>query len=89
MSCDRRCFEPSGNYFEHDDCSTCPGRDDGPSATPIKFAVLKLHDLKICKFQHEDELMEAIRALKTRSIGCVPLVWNEGAKTYTVPEVCE
>ena len=36
MSCDRRCFEPSGNYFGHDDCSTCPGRDDGRQQAAIE-----------------------------------------------------
>ena len=29
MSCDRRCFDEKDEYFEHDDCRTCPGRDDG------------------------------------------------------------
>jgi hypothetical protein len=30
MSCDRRCFDPNDKHFNHDDCATCPGRDDGP-----------------------------------------------------------
>lgn len=29
MSCSKQCFDPEDEYYEHDDCSTCPGRDDG------------------------------------------------------------
>lgn len=29
MSCDRRCYDDTDESFEHDDCATCPGRDDG------------------------------------------------------------
>ena len=29
MSCSKQCFDPEDKYFEYDDCSTCPGRDDG------------------------------------------------------------
>ena len=27
MSCDRRCFNPESEWFDHEDCSTCPGAD--------------------------------------------------------------
>ena len=29
MSCSRQCFDEKDEWFGHDDCHTCPGRDDG------------------------------------------------------------
>lgn len=31
MSCDRRCFDESNEWFGFDDCDKCPGADLGPS----------------------------------------------------------
>jgi hypothetical protein len=50
------------------------------------FALLVLTDLKVRKFQHKSELLDAIIALNTRGIGNVALVWNAGASVWTVPE---
>lgn len=37
MSCSRQCFDENDEWFGHDDCHTCPGRDDGrkPESTNI------------------------------------------------------
>lgn len=47
MSCDRRCFNLDSGWYGHDECSTCPGRDDGTSPT-VKEAeelnALRKHD---------------------------------------------
>lgn len=29
MSCSKQCFDKDDEYYEHEDCHTCPGRDDG------------------------------------------------------------
>lgn len=29
MSCNRQCFDKEDEWYGHDDCSTCSGRDDG------------------------------------------------------------
>jgi len=34
MSCNRQCFAPDDSWFEHEDCTTCSGKDDG--ATPAE-----------------------------------------------------
>jgi len=51
-----------------------------------KFAVLRLTDLRLFRFEHEDEMQEAIRAMRERSVGFVPLTYHENEKTYVVPE---
>ena len=33
MSCDRRCFDVDSGWYDHDECRTCPGRDDGTGQT--------------------------------------------------------
>lgn len=35
MSCDRRCFDEKSQHFGHDECGTCPGRDDGRKRDPV------------------------------------------------------
>jgi len=35
MSCDRRCFDKDDEMYGHEDCTTCPGADDGRHITRI------------------------------------------------------
>jgi hypothetical protein len=51
------------------------------------FAVLRLTDLRIFRFDHKDEMQDAIRAMRERDVGFVPLLWNAGANTWTMPEM--
>lgn len=32
MGCDNRCFEKESKDYGHDECGTCLGRDNGPTA---------------------------------------------------------
>lgn len=50
------------------------------------FAVLRLTDLHVYRFDHKDEMMEAIRAMRERGVGFVPLIDHPSENTYVVPE---
>ena len=50
------------------------------------FAVLRLTDLHVYRFDHKKDMLEAIRAMQERGIGFVPLINHPAVNTYTVPE---
>lgn len=67
-----------------------PGSDGlGTARHPAPFALLVTETLRVCRFQHEEELQDAIRALRMRDRGYVALIYHEGAGTYIVPETWE
>ena len=51
------------------------------------FAVLRLTDLRLFRFEHKDEMQDAIRAMRERDAGFVPLLWHAGVNTWTIPEM--
>lgn len=61
------------------------------SAAPpySSYAIIKLTDLKPIRCGDKDGLQEAIRNLRQRGIGYVPLRWHESAHTYVQMEVIE
>ncbi len=50
------------------------------------FAILKLNDLKIMTFDHEDEFKIALQNLEAAGVNTVALKWNAQANLYVVQE---
>jgi len=50
------------------------------------FAVLRLTDLHVYRFEHKDEMMDAILTMRKKGIGFVPLLNHKSEGTYVVPE---
>jgi hypothetical protein len=69
MSCDRRCFDKSSVWFDHDECSTCPGRDDGrprqPNEQPAAMQIASMGITTMIELdrvrKQRDELLKALR----------------------------
>jgi len=46
MSCSKQCFDKEDKFYGHEDCATCPGRDDGrremanPPIVPAEKAIV-------------------------------------------------
>ena len=57
-----------------------------PAGSVKPIAVLRLTDLRLFRFEHKDEMQDAIRAMRERDAGFVPLLWHAGANTWTMPE---
>ena len=55
----------------------------------MRFAVLRLSDLRLYRFEYKDDMLDAIRTMTTRGCGFVPLIWHVGADTWTVPETIQ
>jgi hypothetical protein len=58
-----------------------------PSGAAKPFAVLRLTDLRIFRFEHKDEMHDAIRAMRERDAGFVPLLWDAWGETWKMPEI--
>jgi len=54
---------------------------------PSPYVIVKLSNLKIKKFQTEDEWRIAIKNMKKLELQFIPLRYHNGAEMYTQPEV--
>ena len=48
------------------------------------FAILKLTDLKVVQFDHEDERDEAVQTFYSKGVEVVVLIWSDAAHAYHV-----
>lgn len=48
MGCSKQCFDKDDEYYEYEDCKTCPGRDDGRLIKKEQASPCSLHDMVMC-----------------------------------------
>lgn len=62
---------------------------DKPADTPAPapFALLKLTDLKVIRFQHREDLQAAVSQFAAHEVPTIPLTYHAGAGLYSAPVV--